>query len=93
MAMLEGLDDRALALDGANLQILRWGAEQNRVPLANLEPAKIVRDDKKKLFGANEERVRIGFGAVITNIWIPLERQAEAEAFAAAVETARGGGG
>ncbi len=89
MAMLEGLDDRALALDGANLQILRWGAEQNRVPLANLEPAKIVRDDKKKLFGANEERVRIGFGAVITNIWIPLERQAEAEAFAAAVEAAR----
>lgn len=85
---LEGLDDRALAIDGNNLQILRWGAEENRVPLANLEPAKIVRDDKKKLFGANEERVRIGFGALITNIWLPLERQAEAEAFAAAVEAA-----
>ncbi len=90
MQMLEGLDDRALAIDGANLQILRWGAEQNRVPLANLEPASIVRDDKKKLFGANEERVRIGFGALITNIWVPLEHQGEAEAFAAAVETARG---
>ncbi len=90
MEMLEGLDDRALAIDGNNLQILRWGAEQNRVPLVNLEPAKIVRDDKKKLFGADEERVRIGFGAVITNIWVPVERQAEAEAFAAAVETARG---
>jgi hypothetical protein len=89
MKTLEGLDDRALAIDGANLQILRWGAEQDRVPLANLEPAKIVRDDKKKLFGANEERVRIGFGAVITNIWLPLERQGEAEAFAAAVDTAR----
>jgi hypothetical protein len=89
VAMLEGLDDRALALDGDNLQILRWGAEQNRVPLSNLEPAKIVRDDKKKLFGANEERVRIGFGAVITNIWLPLERQAEAETFAKAVEAAR----
>lgn len=93
MQMLEGLDDRALAIDGSNLQILRWGAEQDRVPLANLEPAKIVRDDKKKLFGADEERVRIGFGGVITNIWVPLERQAEAEAFAAAVETARGAAG
>jgi hypothetical protein len=89
METLEGLDDRALEIDGNNLQVLRWGAEQNRVPLVNLEPAKIVRDDKKKLFGANEERVRIGFGAVITNIWLPLERQGEAEAFAAAVEAAR----
>ena len=90
MQTLEGLDDRALAIDGNNLQILRWGAEQDRVPLSNLEPAKIVRDDKKKLFGANEERVRIGFGAVITNIWLPLERQGEAEGFATAVEAARG---
>lgn len=89
METLEGLDDRALAIDGNNLQILRWGAEQDRVPLANLEPAKIVRDDKKKLFGANEERVRIGFGAVITNIWVSLERRGEAETFAVAVETAR----
>jgi hypothetical protein len=89
METLEGLDDRALAIDGGNLQVLRWGAEQDRVPLANLEPAKIVRDDKKKLFGANEERVRIGFGSVITNIWVPLERQGEVEAFAAAVEAAR----
>jgi len=87
--MLEGLDDRALALDGGNLQVLRWGAEQERVPLVNLSPAEIVRDDKRKLFGANEERVRIGFGAVITNIWVPLERQAAAEAFAAAVDAAR----
>ena len=92
METLEGLDDRALAIDGNNLQILRWGAEQDRVPLSSLEPANIVRDDKKKLFGANEERVRIGFGAVITNIWLPLERQAEAEAFAKAVEAARGVG-
>lgn len=89
MARLEGLDDRALALDGENLQILRWGAEQNRVPLRELEPAKIVRDDKRKLFGANEERVRIGFGAVITNIWVPAERQEEAEAFGAAIDSAR----
>lgn len=33
MQTLEGLADRALAIDGNNLQILRWGAEQNRVPL------------------------------------------------------------
>lgn len=92
METLEGLDDRALAIDGSNLQILRWGAEQDRVPLANLEPATIVRDDKKKLFGANEERVRIGFGALITNIWVPLERNGEAEAFAAAVDAARAAG-
>jgi hypothetical protein len=93
MQTLEGLDDRALAIDGNSLQVLRWGAEQNRVPLVNLEPATIVRDNKKKLFGANEERVRIGFGAAVTNIWVPLERQGEAEAFAAAVETARGATG
>ena len=89
MQMLEGLDDRALALDGDNLQVLRWGSEQDRVPLASLGPAQIVRDDKRKLFGADEERVRIGFGALITNIWVPLERQAEVEAFGAAVDAAR----
>ena len=92
MEILEGLDDRALALDGANLQIMRWGSEQERIPLAMLEPAEIVRDDKKKMFGANEERVRLRFGAVITAIWVPLERQAEAEAFAAAVDAARAAG-
>ena len=89
MEILEGLDDRALALDGANLQIMRWGSEQDRIPLAMLEPAEIVRDDKKKMFGANEERIRLRFGAVITAIWVPLERQAEAEEFAAAVDAAR----
>jgi len=89
MEMLEGLDDRALALDGNNLQILRWGAEQERVPLVNLTPGKIERDDKRKLFGAKEERVRLGFGGLVTNIWVPLQRQAEAEAFAAAVDAAR----
>jgi len=73
MTKLDGLDDRALALDGENLQVLRWGAEQDRVPLANLEPATIVRDDKRKLLGPNEERVRIGFGSLITNIWVPAE--------------------
>lgn len=89
MERLEGLDDRALALDGENLQILRWGSEQDRAPLVDLSPAEIVRDDKRKLFGADEERVRLGFGGLVTNIWLPLERQGEAEAFAAAVDAAR----
>jgi hypothetical protein len=89
MRTLEGCDDRALAIDGSNLQILRWGAEQDRVPIVTLEPGEVVRDDKKKLFGANEERARLGFGRLITNIWVPLARQGEAEAFAAAVEEAR----
>jgi len=89
MEMLEGCDDRAQAIDGSNLQILRWGAEQERVPLVNLTPSEVVRDDRKKLFGANEERVRLSFGGLITNIWLPLERQAEAEAFAAKVDAAR----
>jgi hypothetical protein len=89
MLKLEGLDDRALALDGDNLQILRWGGEEQRVPLANLRPGEIVRDDKRKLLGANEERVRLGFGGLVTNIWLPLERQGEAEEFAAAVDAAR----
>jgi hypothetical protein len=89
MQTLEGLDDRALALDGDNLQVMRWGGEEHRVPLSQLEPGTVVRDDKRKLFGADEERVRIGFGAIVTNIWLPAERQAEAEAFAAAVDAAR----
>lgn len=89
METLEGLDDRALALDGENLQILRWGSEQDRVPLAMLEPAEIVRDDKGGLLSKKQERLRLKFGAVITAIWVPLERQAEAEAFASAVDRAR----
>jgi hypothetical protein len=87
--MLEGCDDRALAIDGSNLQVLRWGAEQDRVPLVNLTPSALVRDDKRKLFGANEERYRLAFGGLITNIWVLPEQKAEAEAFAAKVDAAR----
>jgi hypothetical protein len=89
MERLEGLDDRALALDGDNLQVLRWGAEQNRFPVSGLEAGSLTRDDKKKLFGEDVQRVRVGFGAVATNIWVPLERQSEAEAFVASVDAAR----
>jgi hypothetical protein len=89
MEQLEGLDARALALDGDNLEVLRWGGEQHRFPVGRLEPGTITRDDKRKLFGEDVQRLRVGFGAVATNIWVPLEKQAEAEAFVAAVDAAR----
>jgi hypothetical protein len=86
MEKLEGADDRALILDGNQLQVLRWGAVQNQYPITELEPGEVVRDDKGKtlgLFGKAEDRVRVRFGSVATAIWVPLERQGEAEAFVA----------
>jgi hypothetical protein len=97
MQKLEGTDDRALVLDGNQLQVLRWGAVQNQYPITELEPGEVVRDDKGKtlgVFGKAEERVRVRFGSVATVIWVPLERQAEADAFVAdanrAIEGAAG---
>jgi hypothetical protein len=84
MQKLEGCDDRALVLDGNQLQVLRWGAVQNQFPITELEMGEVVRDDKGKtlgVFGKPEERVRVRFGSVATAIWVPLERQAEAESF------------
>ena len=89
MQKLEGCDDRALVLDGNQLQVLRWGAVQNQYPITELETGEVVRDDKGKMlgvFGKPEERVRVRFGAVATAIWVPLERQAEAEAFVGDVD-------
>jgi hypothetical protein len=91
MQKLEGTDDRALVLDGNQLQVLRWGAVQNQFPVSELERGEVVRDDKGKtlgMFGTAEERVRVRFGAVATAIWVPVERQSEAEAFAAEVDQA-----
>ena len=54
--------------------------------MSELTPGKIVRDDKGKtlgLFGKAEERVRVDFDRLPLAIWVPLERQAEAEAFVA----------
>jgi hypothetical protein len=65
MQKLEGLDDRALVLDGNQLQVLRWGAVQNQHPVTELEPGEVVRDDKGRtlgVFGKPEERVRIRVG-------------------------------
>jgi hypothetical protein len=94
MQKLEGCDDRALVLDGNQLQVLRWGAVQNQYPITELETGEVVRDDKGKMlgvFGKPEERVRVRFGSVATAIWVPLERQAEAETFVADVDKVIGG--
>ena len=91
MQKLEGCDDRAMVLDGNQLQVLRWGAEQNQFPVSELQPGEVLRDDKGRLlgvFGKAEERARVTFGGVATTIWVPLERQAEAESFVADVNKA-----
>jgi hypothetical protein len=91
MEKLEGCDDRALVLDGNQLQALRWGAEQHQFPITEIEPGEVVRHDKGRLlgvFGKPEQRVRVQFGSVATAIWVPLERQHEAEAFVARVNEA-----
>jgi hypothetical protein len=93
MRKLEGCDDRALLLEEHHLAALRWGSEQNRFPLSELTPGKVVRDDKGKLlglFGSKEERVRTDFDRMVLAIWVPLERQAEAESFVAEVNEAIG---
>jgi hypothetical protein len=91
MEKLEGCDDRAMVLDGNQLQVLRWGAEQNQFPVTELRAGEVYRDDKGKLlgvFGKPEERARVTFGGVASTIWVPLERQAEAESFVADVNKA-----
>jgi hypothetical protein len=91
MQKLEGCDDRALVLDGNQLQALRWGGVQDQIPVSELTPGSVVRDDKGKMlgvFGKAEERVRVDFDRLALAIWVPLERQAEAESFVADVNKA-----
>ena len=91
MRKLEGCDDRALVLEEHHLAALRWGGEQSRFPLTELSPGKVVRDDKGKLlglFGSKEERVRVDFDRLPLAIWVPLDRQGEAESFVAEVNAA-----
>jgi hypothetical protein len=91
MKKLEGSDDRAMVLDGNQLQVLRWGAEQNQFPVTELQPGEVYRDDKGKMlgvFGKKEQRARVTFGGIATTIWVPLERQAEAESFVSEVNKA-----
>ncbi|MFT4049609.1 MAG: hypothetical protein QM648_07195 [Solirubrobacterales bacterium] len=89
MAKLEGLDDRALILEDGFLTVTRWADLVDRIPLDKLGETELVRDDKKKLFGANEERVRLRFGAIVTAIWLEADREQEAREFADAVDAAR----
>jgi hypothetical protein len=84
MEQLDGLDDRALVLDGGWLDVLRWGASQIRFPVSQLGETELVRDDKRK-----QERVRLRFGSVATAIWLPAAEEAAARAFADAVDAAR----
>jgi hypothetical protein len=44
------------------------------------------------VFGKAEERVRVDFDRLPLAIWVPLERQAEAETFVADINKAIGGG-
>jgi hypothetical protein len=88
---LEGCDNRALILDGDHLEILRWGNVEHRVPVTELDYAKVVRDDKGKtlgVFGKAEERARISFGGLTACIWVPLQDQGSAEAFGSRVDAA-----
>jgi hypothetical protein len=88
---IEGTDDRALVFSEEHLEALRWGSEQARVPVSELSPGKVVRKDKGKLlgvFGSKEERVMMDFDRLDLAVWVPLERQAEAEAFVAKVNEA-----
>jgi hypothetical protein len=80
-----------MVLDGNQFQVLRWGAEQLQAPVTELSPGEVYRDDKGKtlgIFGKAEERARVTFGGLGTTIWVPLERQAEAESFVADVNKA-----
>lgn len=79
MKRLEGKDDRALILDGDWLQAMRWGTEQARVPVMDLEPGEITKEKKW---------LRVGFGSLQTNVWVPLDAEAEAEAFVKDVNAA-----
>jgi hypothetical protein len=93
MEKIDGCDDRALMLTDTHLEAMRWGAtqENGRVPLMELSPGQVVRDDKGKtlgMFGKPEERVRIDYDRLVLACWIPLERQSEAEAFVAKVNDA-----
>jgi hypothetical protein len=89
MTRIDGLDDRSLILEDGFLNVMRWGSSTDRIALSDLGETEVVRDDKKKLFGAGEERIRMRFGAIVTAIWVPAEREQEARDFAAAVDAAR----
>jgi hypothetical protein len=88
---LDGCDERALVLEENHLSALRWGSEEYRCVLSDLTPGEVVRHDKGKMlgvFGKKEERVRLNFDRLTLTIWVPLERQGEAEEFVREVNAA-----
>jgi hypothetical protein len=94
MLKLDGCDDRALVLEDHHLSALRWGAEESRFALSELTPGSVVRHDKGKMlgvFGKKEERVRTDFDRLSLAVWVPLDRQSEAERFVAEVNAAIAG--
>jgi hypothetical protein len=91
MEKLDGCDDRALVLEDTHLSALRWGSETARFPLSEISEGKVIRHDKGKalgVFGKKEERVRTDFDRLDLAVWVPLERQSEAEDFVAKVNAA-----
>jgi hypothetical protein len=88
---LDGLYDRALVLDGEWLDVMRFDKSQKRIALAQLGATEVVRDDRKKrLNRPDEHRIRVRFGGDMdTAIWVLVEDEATARAFAAAVDAAR----
>jgi hypothetical protein len=89
MQRIDGLDDRSLMLEDGFLNVMRWGSSTDRIALGELGETELVRDDKKKLFGDNEARFRLRFGAIVTAIWVPAADEQAARRFAAAVDAAR----
>jgi hypothetical protein len=91
MRRLDGLYDRALVIDGEWLDCLRFEKSQHRVRIAELGATEVVRDDRKKrLNRPDEHRIRVRFGGdTDTAIWVLVDDEAKARAFADAVDAAR----
>ena len=49
MQKLEGCDDRAMVLDGNQLQVLRYGTLENQYPITEVGRGDVTRDDKGRL--------------------------------------------
>ena len=87
---LDGLHDRSLILEDGWLDCMRFGKSQARYRVEDLGETEVVRDDRKKrLSRSDEKRIRVRFGGIDTAIWVLLEDEDEARAFAGAVDAAR----
>ena len=90
MHRLDGLHERSLVLEDGWLDCMRDGDSQHRFRVSDLGETEVVRDDVKKRFGkGGAQRIRVRFGGIATAIWVPVEQEDAARAFAAAVDAAR----